>query len=239
MKMAPISCIHDTRVTTSGETVCANCGMVMEERVADKPFERNSKTNLWERHGLGSQSLIPNTEVGKKLKRCIKNAEDKKTHRNSEDLKKISNCCQKLKFAEPESEYSLKLYNKYKNSLGSRKYAYVAIWALYKTCKIHGIPIHQKKIISTVSSEFRKSKFPHISKILYEMKEVRLDAAEDDEKYSFGLALKEMTAGKKFSQKKFAVLKRDAYELFKDVYTEGSPRRRARLAIEILMGGKK
>ncbi len=231
MRMAAIACGHGNRIETNGEVVCSACGMVMQEGTVEAPYEGSSRTNLFERHATGSKNLLPKAMETDGLRAYLRSEmRDRVSVKEMDWLRKFSNSAQKLGLNRNESEYAFRLFRRGRETTGSRQYAFVAAWALYKSAKVHGVPITGKEAIAVVRGEFRKAHFPDMTKMLYKMMDVETPH-DNDMVYNFRAAIMSVLEGREYLKGDYSEMERLAWALYNDVYTTGSYPSRARAAV--------
>ena len=243
MSLAATNCNHDTIVTKSDDTICEKCGIVLNpEYEYESPFEGNSVTNLYERHSVGSRDMVPKTGETERIRAYFHNNIDVHDSKNKiRSLSCFSNCCQKLGLDRAASEYSLILFRRGKRAFGPRQHPIVAVWAIYKACQMYGIPISDHEIKTTVKFEFQRKYLPDMTRILYMLmsKNVTAPEAADNEEYHFRLALRKIVGGMTFGESEYAEKIANAWNLYKNVYNDGSCKARSRQSIMQAFGVRK
>ena len=176
-----------------------------------------SSPNLYESKALGSRNEIPEIEGAASLRRFFRG-------RNAVLLSNFSNVCEKLQIPVPVRETAWTEFQKMSRK-AHRRAAEHACFALYNACRIYGMPVSDAAIIEAVKMGFSRKKIPSMLSIIYgHMRDGSRIRRIDDRKYRFNLTMKdapEMDIRKK----------RLAWQLFTDVYVEGSFERRAKAAI--------
>ncbi len=204
---------------------------------AERPISRKSKTNLYERHVIGSKDILPKMPETECLKRFMHNdVGDRKTTKANKYLAKLSNCCQKLGLGTAESEYTLFLFKKGIHEKHARKWPLVAVWAIYKTCQMYGTAISNEEIKMAVKFEFSRQFLPDMGKILYRMMDIEVPEGKNLEIYHFRLMIRRILGGKEYSEEEYSKNMSMAWKLFTHCYTEGSFRSRARKSISQAFG---
>ncbi len=236
--VAAVACEHKNELVKSdGELICPDCGVVIvdKETVQNQEMEvrANSKTTLYNRHKVGTRELVPKNKSTEGVRRFLKGGiTNGKIARNDQLLSTLSKCCNKLGMSEAESEYVRKLYKRGSDYTKKKDSPYVAMWAIYKSSKRHSIPIPSTKIQRTVIEEWGRGHTIHMTHLLWKMMGVPLDFDEtSDERYNFRLYLNKILKGKKFKKHDYAIMERNAWELYKNTYVIGTNPARAKRAI--------
>lgn len=236
MEMAMVECKHKNVIEMHTDKTCRDCGVVISSVSVEKPIESRSITNLYERHMIGSKNIVPKTDETKILRKYFHNdVGDSKKHpsKDAKYLSKFSNSCQKLSMNKTESEYALMLFQRGKKGVGARQYPLVAVWAIYKSCHTYGIPLTDREIKTAVRFEFNRKFFPDMAKILFKMMEVQIPEVDKSktERYYFKLMVRKILGGWEIDEGMYSANLKMAWNLYNNVYTEGSYRTRARQAI--------
>ncbi len=242
MKNVPlIACDHKKIVKVENDTICSKCGVITDKvEFLQNHVGKNSKANLYEILTIGSKEDLPNTNETNLLRHYFHGStNDDKTKKCMQLLSKFSNTCNKLNMSDVAQIYAWNLFKKTAPKKSSRKIGETAYWAIYQSCKIHGIPITDKEIEQAIVTNFHRKGLQNLISIMYNYMDCAPDGAvKGDKNYYFRLNLKKMIKDRLQNRPHYTELEKMAWKMYNDIYTEGNYNTRARRAIAMAWGLK-
>ena len=231
-----IWCRHESMVTAGGETVCEKCGVVTGSGDSPDASGGESRTNLYERLEIGSRNAVPPAGLG-----VTRGAGDVRRYFKGSlqpgvELSRFSNMCEKLRLPAGAQENAWVLYTRAAEEGSMREAAEHACWAVHNTCRSYGIPIPDTEIKEAAMAVYGRGRLPDMFTISYRHMDVPGGAAEGSDSYYFNLALRRLAAGVCLTDGQFAKRKAQAWEMYHDVFVEGSADWRARRAVSAAFG---
>ncbi len=230
-------CRHETTVADGGESVCVKCGVVAD--ADDGPGAAGpgeSKANLYELRAVGSQNVAPRVQFGMSrdggdIRRYFKGS-----LQAAKGLSRFSNMCEKLRLPMGAQENAWRLYVRAAGKGTMREAAEHACWAIHNTCRSYGIPVPDTEIKAAAMAAYGRGRLPDMFTMSYRHMDVPGAAAEGSDSYYFNLSLRRLAAGIRLTDAQFAEMKAQAWEMYQNVFVEGSADSRARRAVSAAFG---
>ena len=226
----PTGCPHESVVHSDGEAVCAKCGAVVDGPNANGAGTGGPSSptpGLFPSRSLGSKEEMPEMDGTAAARRYFRGGtSDERT------LSCFSNVCEKLDLPQHVWNDAWERFLRTSRQIPPRKAEHACIAILY-ACMDGETAVTDGEIISAVKTHFGRKRIPSMAKIVHRLAHVLGDdGAKDRVKYEFNTMLKRLTADPGMRWDRPDRRKRFAWSLFTDVYKDGSPKSRARNAIE-------
>ena len=233
-----VFCRHDRKVENGSEIVCVNCGVIIDDKISvmhDIYDTGKSTANLYEKHGIGTKEIIPKTDDGERVRRYFRGGIKGHSSKVNEDLlSKFSNATDNLGMQDKHTEQAWNMFVNTMETESSRYSAEAAVLAIYKTCKMHAKPKTEDEIRNAVRIAWGRKTIKHMTSILYRYMEK--ENPEEDLKYWFNLNIRKRMNGHRWPPERFELYKRKAWYFVTEIFTEGSPNKRSRVAIKKVFG---
>ncbi|ABK77333.1 hypothetical protein CENSYa_0700 [Cenarchaeum symbiosum A] len=229
------SCRHEKTIEADAETVCTSCGMVLGE-TEEREEPTRSRLNLYESKSIGSLDDVPKTAQNAPLRSYFRGGiRPDSQKRRAQALSRFSNACERLRLPAAQAEYAYRIFRRTLPKRSARKAAETAWWSIHRSCIMHDNALLPDETAQAVMDAFGRSKMQSTLSILYENME-EMPRVECTDGYHFDLAMRRVLAGRSFTGPDYAELKKWAWHLYREVFTRGTGRVRARQAVEHAFG---
>ena len=235
-------CRHGSTVVADGhETVCRDCGTVVDaRRVEEAPPGAGQSYHMYGRHSLGSADPVPAMRLGEGRDSCElrRYMPHRMEGRAARTVSRIAGVCDALRLPGSLQEDVLHRYRRIR--AGGRACGMtpecVAL-AVYRAAMDRAVAVSDRQITEAVKLAFGRRKMPSLARIAY-----RLGGAAGagggarGDRYSFNLMLHRVLRGTTWGRIEYERNSKRAWDLYLEVYTAGGRKARLRQAIAAAFG---